>query len=226
MATRYTGLIAGLAGFVGGAAVAQDVCAPFAARPALENTTIVSVAGVAAGAPSRAPAHCEVQVSISPVAGSKIGAVYRLPTNWNGKVLGLGGGGFAGDVRAASAADGLARGYAVIQNDLGHPSANLLDPSFAFDAAGKPNVEGIVDFGHRATHLATVIGKEVATRFYGRAPERAYFEGCSTGGRQGLAEVQRYPDDYDGVISSAPVFTPLTYSNAILRVQAFHARPE
>jgi feruloyl esterase len=231
MAIRYTGLIASFAGFVSGAAVAQDACAPFAAaRPTLDNTTIVSVAGVSAGvpagAPGRAPAHCEVQVSISPVAGSKIGAVYRLPANWNGKVLGLGGGGFAGDVRAASAAEGLARGYATIQNDLGHPSANLLDPSFAFDAAGQRNVEGIVDFGHRATHLATVIGKEVATRFYGRAPERAYFEGCSTGGRQGLAEVQRYPDDYDGVISSAPVFTPLTYSNAILRVQAFHARPE
>lgn len=226
MATRYTGLLAALAGFASGAGIAQEACSPLKAPLGLENTTIVSTTSVAADAASRVPAYCEVQASISAVAGSKIGAVYRLPTSWNGKVLGLGGGGFAGDVRAATAAEGLTRGYAVIQNDLGHPSPSALDPSFAFDTAGKHNVEGIVDFGHRATHLATVVGKEVATHFYGRAPERAYFEGCSTGGRQGLAEVQRYPDDYDGVISSAPVFTPLTYSNAILRVQMFHARPE
>jgi feruloyl esterase len=168
----------------------------------------------------------EVQAEISPVAGSKIGAVYRLPANWNGKVLGLGGGGFAGNVRAEAAADGLTRGYAVIQNDMGHPSASALDPAFAFDAEGRRNVEGIIDFGHRATHLATVIGKEVAAKHYGRAPERAYWQGCSTGGRQGLAEVQRYPDDYDGVIAGAPVYTPLTYANAMLRVQMFHSRPE
>jgi feruloyl esterase len=120
----------------------------------------------------------------------------------------------------------LARGYAVIQNDLGHSSANALDASFALDAEGKHNVPGIVDFGHRATHLATVIVKTLAAQLYGRAPEHAYFQGCSTGGRQGLAEAQRYPDDYDGVIAGAPVYTPLVYSNAILRVQAFHAKPE
>jgi feruloyl esterase len=214
-----------LTGLASGAAVAQDACAPLRELE-LESTTIVSAATVAGGGAARAPDHCEVHAAISPVAGSKIGAVYRLPASWNGKVLGLGGGGFAGNVRAEAAADGLARGYAVIQNDLGHPSASALDASFAFDASGKRNVEGIVDFGHRATHLATVIGKEVAERFYGRAPERAYWQGCSTGGRQGLAEVQRYPGDYDGVIAGAPVYTPVTYSNAMLRVQMFHARPE
>jgi len=141
-------------------------------------------------------------------------------------VLGIGGGGFAGNVRAEAASEGLARGYATIQNDMGHASASALDPSFAFDASGKRNVEGIVDFGHRATHLATEIGKQVAEKFYGREPERAYWQGCSTGGRQGLAEVQRYPGDYDGVIAGAPVYAPVTYSNAMLRVQMFHARPE
>jgi len=70
------------------------------------------------------------------------------------------------------------------------------------------------------------VGKLVVATFYGRSATRAYWQGCSTGGRQGLAEVQRYPDDYDGVIAGAPVYTPLVYSNAILRVQAFHATPE
>ena len=68
--------------------------------------------------------------------GSKIGAVYRLPAEWNGKVSGIGGGGFAGNVRAEAAAEGLTRGYAVMQNDMGHASASALDPSFAFDAQG------------------------------------------------------------------------------------------
>jgi feruloyl esterase len=204
---------------------AQDVCGALSAKPAFEDTTIVSSTAVAADAAKGAPAFCEIKAKISPEPGSSIGAVYRLPATWNGKVLGIGGGGFAGDVTLESAVEGLARGYAVIQNDMGHPSSGVLDPKFAIGADGKPNVPGIVDFGHRATHLATVVGKEVAAKRYGREPEHAYWDGCSTGGRQGLMEAQRYPEDYDGVIAGAPVYTPLTYSNAMLRVQAFHAKP-
>ena len=221
---RVSRLFGAIAGLASGVVAAQDACGPLA-RVALERTTITSMASIPRDAASRSPAYCEVQATITPVPGSKIGAIYRLPADWNGKMLGLGGGGFAGNLRAEAAADGLVRGYAVIQNDLGHPSTSGLDPSFAFDASGKRNVEGIIDFGHRATHVATVVGKQVAAQLYGREHERAYWQGCSTGGRQGLAEVQRYPDDYDGVIAGAPVYTPLTYANAMLRVQMFHARP-
>jgi hypothetical protein len=158
---RVSRLFGALAGLASGVVAAQDACGPLAAV-ALERTTITSMASIPGDAASRAPAYCEVQATITPVPGSKIGAIYRLPAEWNGKMLGLGGGGFAGNLRAEAAADGLARGYAVIQNDLGHPSTSALDPSFAFDASGKRNVEGIIDFGHRATHLATVVGKQVA----------------------------------------------------------------
>ena len=208
------------------AAPAENVCAKLSAGEAFRDTTIVSMSEVAADEQAHLPAYCEVHATISPVAGSSIGAVYRLPADWNGKVLGVGGGGFAGNVGLAAAAQGLQRGYAVIENDLGHPTKSALDPSFAIKADGKPNVPGIVDFGHRATHLATTIGKDVVARAYGRAPEHAYWQGCSTGGRQGLAEVQRYPGDYDGVIAGAPVYNALVYSNAILRTQAFHKKPE
>jgi feruloyl esterase len=206
-------------------AAAQDACGDVA-HVSLPDTTIEFATTTAADAEKRLPAFCEVHATISPVPGSHIGAVYRLPADWNGKVLGIGGGGFAGNVTLQAAADGLSRGYAVIENDLGHPSASALNPSFTLLPSGQPNVEGIIDFGHRATHLATVVGKQLAASYYKRHVERAYWQGCSTGGRQGLAEVQRYPDDYDGVIAGAPVYSPLTYSNAILRVQAFHARPE
>ena len=208
------------------AAFAQDACANVAALARLPNTTIVSAKAMPANAQGGVPAFCEVQATISPVAGSRIGAIYRLPANWNGKVLGIGGGGFAGNLSIAAATNGLSRGYAVIQNDMGHESTAALDPAFAIKAPGQPNVEGIIDFCHRATHLATTVGKSLVTNYYGRPPQHAYWQGCSTGGRQGLAEVQRYPDDYDGVIAGAPVYTPLVYSNAILRVQAFHKKPE
>ena len=214
------------AALTAGVAGAQQRCESFAAGARFADTAIVSAQSVAADAAHGRPAYCEVHAAITPVEGSHIGAVYRLPAKWNGKVLGIGGGGFAGNVGVAAASAGLARGYAVIQNDLGHPSASALDPSFAIGADGKPNVPGIVDFGHRATHLATAVGKDVIERLYGRAPEHAYWQGCSTGGRQGLAEVQRYPEDYDGVIAGAPVFNALVYSNAVLRVQAFHATPQ
>ena len=111
--------------------------------------------------------------------------MYRFPAEWNGKVLGIGGGGFAGNLRVEAAAEGLTRGYAVLQNDMGHPSPGALDPSFALDAQGKRNGEGIIDFGHRATHVATVVGKEVAARLYdarrnvrtGKAARRAAGKG-------------------------------------------------
>jgi feruloyl esterase len=209
----------------GGRASAQNACAALASGPAFPNTSISSAQTVAADTARALPAFCEARVVISPVPGSRIVAVYRMPASWNGRILGLGGGGFAGNLAIDTAAEGLKRGYATIQNDLGHPSTSALDPAFAILPNGQPNTEGIVDFGHRATHLATTVGKLGVARFYGRGAERAYWQGCSTGGRQGLAEVQRYPDDYDGVIAGAPVYTPLVYSNAILRVQAFHAKP-
>lgn len=225
--TRRALLLSGAVALVApGGASAQETCGNVAAFASLPGTTIVSAKPVPANAKAGLPAFCEVHATISPVAGSHIGAVYRLPANWNGKVLGIGGGGFAGNLSIAAATQGLSRGYAVIQNDMGHESTASLDPTFAIKAPGQPNVEAIIDFGHRATHVATTVGKTLVASYYARPVQRAYFQGCSTGGRQGLAEVQRYPDDYDGVIAGAPVYTPLVYSNAILRVQAFHKKPE
>jgi feruloyl esterase len=205
------------------AASAQDACTALAAV-SIHGTSIVSSKTVAAS--TSTPSFCEVQATLSPTAGSKIGAVYRLPSNWNGKILGIGGGGSAGNVTLQGATEGLKRGYAIVQNDLGHPNTSATDWTFAITSPGTLNTEAIIDFGHRATHTATVVGKDLVSRFYQRPAQHSYWQGCSTGGRQGLAEVQRYPSDYDGVIAGAPVYSPQVYSNAILRVQAFHAKPE
>jgi len=209
----------------GGPMPMQDACGALARWSGPAHTTIGLSRIVPSDQEVGAPSYCEVQATISPVDGSRIGAVYRLPERWNGKVLGIGGGGAAGNVTIQAAAPALSRGYAVIQNDLGHASTSGTDWSFALKAPGQPNAEAIIDFGHRATHLATVVGKALVSRFYGRAAQRAYWQGCSAGGRQGLAEVQRYPDDYDGVIAGAPVHAVRYFSTVVLRVQAFHKHP-
>lgn len=206
-------------------AFAADNCATLVKPGLFPQTTIASATAVAADEARGTPAFCEVTGTISPVPASRIGVVYRLPANWNGKVMGLGGGGLAGNVKLEVAAAPLAKGYAVMQTDMGHPSPEALDPIWAVSAPGKLNEEQVTDFGHRATHLMTVTGKAVVQAYYGRAQSRAYWEGCSTGGRQGLMEMQRYPDDYDGVVAGAPVYNMLVYSTAVLRVQHFHAKP-
>jgi feruloyl esterase len=109
-----------------------------------------------------------------------------------------GNGGAAGSIVYASLADGVARGYAVANTDTGHRGA-VGDFSWA---AGHP--EKITDFAYRAVHELTIVGKAVTSARYGQAPERSYWNGCSTGGRQGLKEAQRFPDDYDAIVAGAP----------------------
>ena len=149
--------------------------------------------------------------TLTPVAGSTIGVVYRLPAQWNGKVLGIGGGGWAGNVTLAAASDGLQQGYATMQTDGGNAGTDVWANSWV---AERP--ESAIDFSHRAIHLMTENGKRVARAFYGRPHTRAYYNGCSTGGRMGLMEAQRYPADYDAIIAGAPVYTLQTQTSAVL----------
>jgi feruloyl esterase len=191
-----------------------DACAKMSAA-AFPHTTISSAREVAADAAKKTPAFCEISAVVSPVKDSHIGVVYRLPDNWNGKMLGLGGGGWAGNLLLATAAPGLAQAYATAQTDAGHDTSNVWDTTFAANAAA------VDDFAHRGIHLMTTTGKLVVAKYYGHAQKESYFQGCSTGGRQGLMEVQRYPNDYNGVISGAPVYSLTTQTMALLRSRAF-----
>lgn len=161
------------------------------------------------------PAYCEVTATLSPVPGSTIGTVYRLPAEWNGKVLGFGGGGWIGNIALPTAAEGLRKGYATLQTDAGHPITNVWDNSWA------ANPEAARDFSYRGIHEMTVAGKKLVESFYGRPHRRAYYQGCSTGGRMGLMEAQRFPDDYDMISAGAPVYTLQTQTSAVLRNQTF-----
>lgn len=143
------------------------------------------------------PAFCRVQGYIAPNVGFEL----RLPVDkWNGKFLEVGCGGFCGilDGAVGGCMDPLRRGYACIATDMGH-KGNGRDMVWAYN-----NLQAEVDFGFRSTHVTLLAGKAIAERFYSKAPHKSYFVGCSTGGRQGMMEAQKYPADFDGIIAGAP----------------------
>jgi len=151
------------------------------------------VPGARAGAPLPVPSFCRVQLAVAPQIHIE---VWMPATGWNGKFEGVGGGGFAGIISYPALATALRAGYAMGSTDTGHAGNT---PQFAL---GHPEL--VIDFGYRAIHEMTIKGKQITEAFYGAAPQESYFVGCSTGGRQGLAEAQRYPQDYDGIVAGAP----------------------
>ena len=53
--------------------------------------------------------------------------------------------------------------------------------------------------------LLRYLGKEIlGAFFYGRHERHSYFVGCSNGGKMALAEVQRYPNDFDAAVVGDP----------------------
>jgi feruloyl esterase len=145
------------------------------------------------------PAFCRVAGHISPVKDSDIAFEVWLPvSDWNGKLVAIGNGGYSGEIWFPFMAAPLGAGYVAAGTDTGH-EGTVDDASFAL---GHP--EKVIDFGHRAVHELAVRAKAITIAFYGRSPKHAFWNGCSTGGRQGLAEAQRYPEDFDGVIAGAP----------------------
>lgn len=117
---------------------------------------------------------------------------------WNGKHLGVGNGGYAGFINYSALAHGLGRGYATAATDTGHTGG----PGDATWALGQP--QRIENYGGRAQHLTAETAKRIVGHYYSKRPKYSYFMGCSNGGQQGLTAAQRYPDDYDGIVSGAP----------------------
>ena len=191
------------------------------------NTTISSAETVAAGAfkaptpafpgigadYSKLPAFCRVSGTIRPTPDSDIRFELWLPIKgWNGRFMQTGNGGAAGAIVYTSLADPLTRGYAVANTDTGH-QGGAGDFSWA---AGHP--ERLTDYAYRAVHELTIVGKVITVTYYGKSPRKSYWDGCSTGGRQGLMEAQRYPNDYDAIIagSAASNWTPLTALSVVI----------
>jgi feruloyl esterase len=174
----------------------------------LPDTRITSAQVVAAGAftlPNGGrgasykalPEFCRVTATLTPSSDSDIKVEVWLPANgWNHKFQAVGNGGWAGVISYGALAEGVKNGYATASTDTGHstPGGNF--------ALGHP--EKLIDFSWRSEHEMTVKGKAITQAFYGDGPQRSYWNGCSTGGRQALKEAQMFPADFDGIIAGAP----------------------
>jgi feruloyl esterase len=144
------------------------------------------------------PKYCRVTGYVLPAINFEI----RLPLEqWNGKFFMEGCGGFCGNLgfwRNLKIA--LKRGYAVSTMDSGHWGEGVWDCRWAYN-----NRIAEIDWAYRAVHETASVTKQVIEEFYGQPPGKSYFQGCSSGGRMALMEAWRYPEDFDGIISIAPV---------------------
>ena len=190
-------------------AFGQKTCEDLASL-ALTNATITSATSQAAGsykppsgpglpAPNKdLPAFCRVDGVAKPTSDSEIHFEVWLPlSGWNGKYEQVGNGGFAGLIPFSGMVEPLLHGYATAATDDGH----VAGPGATW-AVGHP--EKVKDFGYRAVHQTSVQARALIRAFYGKDASRSYFVGCSEGGREGLTEAQRYPDDFHGIVAGAP----------------------
>jgi len=162
------------------------------------------------------PGFCRVQAIVAPAINFEL----WLPLeNWNGKFQGLGNHGFAGNIEYSDMGPELVKGYAVAGTDTGHSGNDPLP--------WMQNEQQIVDYGYRGVHEMTVKSKGIVQTFYGQAAKYSYFNGCSTGGKEGLMEAQRYPADYDGIVTGHPNFAQIhNRAQYVWNAQVTFANPE
>ncbi len=201
MKLSMAALAGGLVPAIAGAAIpCTDLPAGFHA-PEVVITSATEVPEVTSGN-SAAPAHCDVRGTIR---GNIKFAVF-LPEQWNGRFQMVGNGGKAGSISLADMRAQLRLGYAATSTDTGHDNTIQAEGGARFGNDALFGKEREIDFGWRAVHLTAATAKQVVGAHYGTAPQYSYWNGCSTGGRQGLMEAQRFPEDFDGYIVGAPVY--------------------
>lgn len=160
-------------------------------RPTITAATWKPVAGAV-------PEYCRVEGYVT-TGDSKTGFgqvrfAVNLPSAWNGRFVMIGDGGFDGSV--SSSTSRVDQGYATANSDMGNNNSVFPGASFGFN-----NRPREIDYGWRATHVTTVVGKGMVKTYYSDDPEYSYWEGCSTGGRQAAVEAQRFPNDFDGIVA-------------------------
>ncbi|HEX5000058.1 MAG TPA: tannase/feruloyl esterase family alpha/beta hydrolase [Terriglobia bacterium] len=161
---------------------------------------IVEIHAAAVAAANNAPAYCKVTGILAPEIAFEV----SLPEQWNGRFYMIGNGGHAGENledtgRVTQRNDALRMGFAFAQTNTGHDSRKEPGGSFV-----QSNPQKAIDYAYRAVHLTAVTAKDITKNYYGKAVSKSYWNSCSNGGRQGLMEAQRYPEDFDGIVANAP----------------------
>ncbi|MBI1791383.1 MAG: tannase/feruloyl esterase family alpha/beta hydrolase [Acidobacteria bacterium] len=176
---------------------------------------------IAMPATAEAPEHCRVSGQILPEVRFEV----NLPSAWNRRLYMFGNGGFAGEPfeaqgRVSHRNRALRSGFAVAATDTGHDASAEPLATFAVSR------QKLLDYAYRAVHVTAETAKQLVRAYYGAPQARAYFDGCSTGGRQGLILAQRFPNDFDGIVVGAPV---LDFSSTMISyawiAQALAAAP-
>ncbi|KAI2473349.1 tannase and feruloyl esterase [Annulohypoxylon bovei var. microspora] len=142
-----------------------------------------------------------------------------LPTEgWNGRMQGIGGGGwFAGGLQFSLAAysmlGAVAEGYSAVTTDAGHASSNPED--WVLKSPGHVNYHLLENFASTSLNEVSIIGKAITESYFGKPPHHSYWNGCSQGGRQGMKLAEKYPTAFDGIAASAPAWdlSGLTVAN-------------
>lgn len=158
------------------------------------------------------PAHCRV----AGVVPNEVRFETNLPLAWNGRLYMYGNGGLAGTPandpsKQKSRDQALRHHFLTTYTDTGHDRRVHDGGTFAFN-----NVHKLIDYGFRAVHLTVNAAKSLAVAYYNQSVATSYWHGCSTGGRQGMINAQRFPEDFDGIIAGAPAadYSGLKFSQA------------
>src|SRR4030042_1719721 len=164
------------------------------------SNEIVQITAEKVSATDKVPAFCRVTGILDPEIAYEV----SLPDRWNGRFYMIGNGGHAGEslndlMRIAQIKTALKVGVAVAQTNTGHDSRKEPGASFVLS-----NPQKAIDYAYRAVHLTAVTAKDITKDYYGKPIAYAYWNSCSNGGRQGLIEAQRYPEDFDGIVVNAP----------------------
>ncbi len=165
-----------------------------------QGKDVVAIHAAAIPAGGSVPAHCRVTGTLAPQIAFEV----SLPDRWNGRFYMIGNGGLAGESpedprRVSQRASALRMGFAFAQTNTGHDARNEPGGTFVLS-----NPQKAIDYAYRAVHLTAVTAKSITSRYYGQPVNRSYWNSCSNGGRQGLIEAERYPQDFDGLIVSSP----------------------
>jgi hypothetical protein len=184
--------------FAKAATVKPQIACPDVRSLAAGSVSILAVEIVAAA--DGVPEHCRVTGSIAPEIHFEV----NLPAAWNRRFYMSGNGGFAGESsdsppRAVVRAAALRHGFVTATTNTGHDATKEPLASFALDP------QKVTDYAFRAVHLTATTAKGITARYYDRPVSYAYWDGCSTGGRQALISAQRFPGDFDGIVAGAPV---------------------
>jgi len=165
-----------------------------------KSKEIAQITAMSVAASAAAPAHCKVSGTLSPEIAFEV----SLPAKWNGRFYMIGNGGHAGESledpgRVAQKNQALQLGFAFAQTNTGHDARKEPGGSFVMS-----NPQKAIDYAWRAVHLTATTSKDITKDYYGKAAAKSYWNSCSNGGRQGLIEAQRFPEDFDGIVANAP----------------------